>query len=328
MKYKSVKGFTGWGQLAVIIGFSGVGLIVAGLVQMYLGNKALGPNNLPLQEKGEAMIKALMRPENVKYAQLSQILGTFFLFFIPSVAYILICHKRFFWAGFSRHFSLAQVVVGFFIILVGSAFANPFADISKAIFAHFPHWDAVARNADKVYNEAIAAMSSLHTWPQFIVAVFIIAFLPALFEELIFRGVLQNLLVRWWKKPLLAIIITSLLFSLIHASYYLFISRFVLGFILGLLFYQSKNIWVNTFAHFMNNLLAVAQLFYLNKTKNLPVNVNDMDAKLPIWSLLVSFAILYGLFILFKKISTANKLQIETKETSLMAQVNPFGIIE
>lgn len=328
MKYKSVKGISGWGQLGILIAFLGAGLILAGLVQLYIGNMALGDNNLPLLEKGDAMMKALMKPENTGYLQLSQILGTFLLLFIPSVAYILICHKRFFWVGFSKHFSIGQVIIGFFIMLTASAFAGPFADISKTILSHFPHLDALAKNADKMYNDAITAMSNLNTWPQFIVAVFIIAFLPALFEELLFRGVLQNLFVRWWKKPLLAIIVTSLIFSLIHASYYLFISRFILGLALGFLFYQSKNIWVNTFAHFINNLLAIIQLFYLNKTKHAPVNVNDMDAKLPLWSLLITFSMLIGLFILFKKISAKNKLKIETREAALLAQAHPFGIIE
>ena len=328
MKYKSVKGVSGWGQLGILLAFLGAGLVLAGFLQLYLANKALGPNNLPLQEKGEAMLKALMRPENIQYAQLSQILGTFLLLFVPSVAYILICHKRFFWAGFSKYFSIGQVVVGFFIILVASAFASPFADISKAIFSHFPYWDALAKNADKMYNDAITAMSNLNTWPQFILAVFIIAFLPALFEELLFRGVLQNLFVRWWKKPLLAIVVTSFIFSLIHASYYLFISRFILGLALGVLFYQSKNIWVNTFAHFINNLLAVIQLFYLNTTKGAPVDVNNMDAKLPLWSLLITFTLLVSLFAVFKKISVGNKFKIETKEAEFIALAHPFGISE
>ncbi len=325
MRYKSVKGFSGWAQLGILLGFAGLGMLLAGLIQIYFANKALGPNTLPIQEKAEAMVRALMKPENAVYAQLSQILGTFFLLFIPSVAYIFICHRKFFWAGFNKYFSISQVAIAFFIMLCASAFANPFADISKSVLSHFPHIDAVARQADKMYNEAITAMSTLNTWPQFFLAVFIIAFLPALFEELLFRGVLQNLFVRWWKKPLLAIIVTSIIFSLIHASYYLFISRFILGLALGLLFHLSKNIWINTLAHFINNLLAVIQLFYLNKTKKLPVNVNEMDTTMPIWSLAITFIILLALFILFNKISKNKRHKIEEQEKALYVESDPFG---
>ena len=58
----------------------------------------------------------------------------------------------------------------------------------------------------------------------------VMAFFPALFEEIFFRGAMQELLERWWKKPLLAVIFTSIVFSLIHMSVYLFLSRFMASF--------------------------------------------------------------------------------------------------
>lgn len=312
MRYKSIKGYSGWAQLGILFGLIGAGMLLAGLIQLYFGNQALGPNNLPMEKKAEAMVQALMKPENASYAQLSQILGTLFVFFVPAAAYIWICHRKFIWAGFNRYFSVLQIILGFFIILVASALAAPFATLSKTILSHFPYWNTLAAKADQTYNEAISAMSNLNTWPQFLLAIFIIAFLPALFEELLFRGAIQNLLTHWWKKPFLAIVVTSIIFSLVHASYYLFISRFLLGVALGMLFYLSKNIWVNTFAHFMNNLLALIQLFYLNKnhTKT-PIDVSSMDAKLPLWSLGFSFALLVGLLILLNKVSINNRKKIE-----------------
>jgi membrane protease YdiL (CAAX protease family) len=150
-----------------------------------------------------------------------------------------------------------------------------------------------------------------------------------LFEEFFFRGVLQNLLVRWLKKPIVAIIITSVIFSFIHASYYLFISRFILGFALGLLFYQSKNIWVNTFAHFLNNFIGVVQLFSINTTTKIgKPDISDMDPKMPIWSLLLTFTILVGLFMQFKKVSKEKRELIEKEENDLIAEANlshPFA---
>ncbi|MGG9971086.1 CPBP family intramembrane glutamic endopeptidase [Ferruginibacter sp. SUN002] len=325
MQYKSARGFTGWAQLGILFGFLGVGLILAGAIQLYFGYKALGANSLPLSKVADAMLEALMKPENAVYMQLSQIFGTFFLLFIPSVAFIIVCHKKFSWAGFNAHFNLLQIGLAFLIILATTPFATPFADISKSVLAHFPAIDKLAQGAEETYNKAVMAMSGLKTWPQFFTGVFIIAFLPALFEELAFRGVLQNLLVKWIKKPIVAIVITSLVFSLVHASYYLFISRFILGLSLGLLFYRSKNIWVNTFAHFMNNLMALTQLFFLNKTKGAKIDVNDMDMKMPIWSLFITLTILIGLFIVFEKLSSKNRQAIEAKEAAEVPYSdNPF----
>ncbi|UEG51017.1 CPBP family intramembrane metalloprotease [Ferruginibacter lapsinanis] len=319
MQYKSIKGYTGAAQLGILLAFVGAGLLLAGAVQTYFGYRAIGTSSVPFSQLGDAMLKALMKPENAVYMQLSQIFGTFFLMFVPSAGFILLCHKKISWAGFTKHFNLFQIVLAFIIILCTTLFANPFADMSKAVFAHFPHWDMLAKNAEKMYNDAVASMSGLNTWPQFFVGMFIVAFLPALFEELFFRGTMQNFFMRWWKNPVLAIVVTSIVFSFIHASYYLFISRFILGCALGMLFYYSKNIWVNTFAHFMNNLMALSQLFYLNRTKGGKVDVNNMDTPMPLWSLLIASVILVALFILFKNISKHNREKIELAETETSA---------
>lgn len=324
MRYKSTKGYTGWSQLAILLVFLGIGLVIESFFELYIGSKMLGSTTLPLSQRVPAIIDAMMKPENANYAQILQVSGTFFIMFFPSIAYIIICHGKFFWAGFSKHLNVFQLLLGFLIMSCTSFFADPFATVSKSIFAHFPHWDMLAKNAEISYNNAVASMSGLHTPLQFITGVFIIAFLPGLFEEFFFRGVLQNIFIRWWKKPLLAIIITSILFSLVHASYYLFITRFILGCTLGLLFYKSKNIWINVFAHFINNLIALSQLFYLNNKKGIKVDVNNMDTPLPLWSVLITFAILYGLFILFEKVSYKNRQKIIEEESTFISGDNPF----
>ena len=318
MVHSTTKRFSYWSQLAILLGLVGFGIIISGLVVTIIGSKALGPSTLTGIAQAEAMQNALLKPENANYAQLAQIIGTFFMLFVPSVAFILICHKKFLWAGFSKYFNFRQVLIGFFIILTANFFATPFADISKWILSYFPSIDKLAKGAEDMYSQAILSMSNLKGWGQFFVGVLIIAFLPAMFEELLFRGVLQNLLVRWIKKPVVALIITSVLFSLIHSSYYLFLSRFVLGYALGLLFLYTKNIWVNIFAHFINNLMALSALFYANMNKK-PAAVNELDVPLPVWTLAISFAVLYGLFILLKKISAANRDRIIMKENIVFA---------
>jgi uncharacterized protein len=328
MQYKSVKGFSGWGQLGILAAFTGMGFVLAGFIQVYFANKALGPSTLPFEQKINAGVMALLQPGNENYAQQAQIFGTMALMLIPSLAFIFICHRSFFWAGFSKRFNPAQIILAFFIIFTANYFAVPFEHITKNILVHFPSWDKLAKSAEDLYTKAIGSMSALKTGPQFFGAIFIVAFLPALFEEFFFRGVLQNLFVKWWKMPLFAIVFTSILFSLIHSSYYLFISRFALGFVLGLLFYYSKNIWVNIFAHFANNLIALTGLFYLNTHPALKTSLEDIDKQVPVWSLPVTGAILIGLFIWFKKLSHANSEAIIAKENILLTEAHPFAAYE
>ncbi|HMD00228.1 MAG TPA: CPBP family intramembrane glutamic endopeptidase, partial [Ferruginibacter sp.] len=225
MQYKSVKGISGWGQLGILAAFTGLGFILAGVVQLIIGLQLI-KSGVGSDQMADEMMKALMKPENVAYARAAQIVGTFFLLFVPAVLYLLVTHGRNpFWLGFNKHISYQQVIIGFFIIVAANIMAQPLADLTQSIISHAPNLDAMARRMETTYNDQVKAMGHLKNIPELIMAIVVIAFFPAMFEEIFFRGAVQNLLVRWWRSPMLAIIVTSLLFSIIHLSIYLFLSR-------------------------------------------------------------------------------------------------------
>ncbi|MFO8053840.1 MAG: CPBP family intramembrane glutamic endopeptidase, partial [Bacteroidales bacterium] len=88
--------------------------------------------------------------------------------------------------------------------------------------------------------------------------------LPAIGEELLFRGVLQQLLSKLFANVHLGILVTAILFSAIHMQFFGFLPRIVLGLVLGYAFYLSGNIWMPVVIHFVNNAFAVviAHLYY------------------------------------------------------------------
>ena len=317
MEYRSVKGFTGLGQLGILLIFLAAGFILTAGIQIVIGMQLI-PHGLPLDKMGDAMLKAMMLPENVAYARLSQVLGTFFLLFLPAVLFMLVCHgKNKFWLGFNKHINAQQIVLGFFLIFLANVIANPLVDLSKMLLTHLPNLNATGIRMEAEYTEQVMALSNLKSWGEFFMAIVIMAFFPALFEEIFFRGAVQNLLERWWKMPLLAILVTSLLFSLIHMSVFLFLSRAVLGFVLGLMYQRSKNLWVNIIAHFLNNTVAVIQLFWISRHQT-KIEVDKLDPKVPLWGGLIALAITYGLFILFEKASNKNRKQIAFEEQDLL----------
>ena len=326
MEYRSVKGFTGWGQLGILLVFLGAGFILAAGVQIIIGLQLI-PSDLPADKLGDAMVKALTQPENITSARLSQVLGTFCLLFLPAVLFLLVCHgKNKFWLGFNRHINAGQIILGFFLIFLANIIANPLADLSKMILENFPDLKAIGIQMEDAYSEQVMALSNLKSWGEFFMAIVIMAFFPALFEEIFFRGAVQNLLERWWKKPLLAILVTSLLFSLIHMSVFLFLSRALLGFVLGLMYQRSKNLWINIVAHFLNNTVAVIQLFWISRHAQ-KVEVDKLDPDVPWWGGLIALAITVGLFLLFEKWSAKNRKQIAFKEQDLLEHadiLHPF----
>ncbi len=92
---------------------------------------------------------------------------------------------------------------------------------------------------------------------QFTINILMIAVLPAIGEEFLFRGIFQKLFAQITKHKLLAVIITGALFSAIHLQFYGFIPRFLLGVYFGLLLVWSKSIWLPVLAHFVNNFLSL-----------------------------------------------------------------------
>ena len=317
MEYRSVKGFTGMGQLAILLVFLGLGFILAAGVQIIIGMQLI-PSGIPVDKMGDEIIKTMMLPENVNAARLAQVLGTFCLMFLPALGFLLVCHgMNKFWLGFNKHINPKQLILGFLLIFLANVIANPLADLSKLLVSNFPDLHALGTQMEAEYSKQVTALSNLNSWGEFLMAIMIMAFFPALFEEIFFRGAVQNLLERWWQKPLLAILVTSFIFSLIHMSVFLFLSRALLGFVLGLMYQRSRNLWVNIIAHFLNNTVAVIQLFWLSRHQT-QIEVDKLDPQVPLWGGVIAVAITYGLFILFERVSSKNRKQIAFEEQDLM----------
>lgn len=105
------------------------------------------------------------------------------------------------------------------------------------------------------------------TWLSFIANTFLIALIPAIGEELTFRGVLQTLLIKASDKKHGTIIFVAFVFAFIHFQFMDFLPRFVLGIIYGYIFYYSKNIFTTIILHFFNNFLALSVAFYAVRTQ-------------------------------------------------------------
>ncbi len=99
---------------------------------------------------------------------------------------------------------------------------------------------------------------------EFLANLTIIALLPALGEELVFRGVVQQQLMRRIANPWLAIVVSAAFFSMVHLQFEGFLPRMLLGGLLGWLYWQTRNFWVPVIAHFFNNGIQVAGQYLFN----------------------------------------------------------------
>lgn len=96
-----------------------------------------------------------------------------------------------------------------------------------------------------------------------LVNILMLAIIPGLGEELIFRACLQKVLWRWTGNYHLAIWLSAIIFSSIHFQFYGFFPRMFLGALFGYLLVWSGNIWLPILAHFLNNGMAVVSAYFL-----------------------------------------------------------------
>ncbi|RLD66420.1 MAG: hypothetical protein DRI95_06765 [Bacteroidetes bacterium] len=95
---------------------------------------------------------------------------------------------------------------------------------------------------------------------------FIIALIPAVGEELLFRGVFQKIFTDWTRNAHIGVWIAAFLFSAMHFQFYGFIPRMLMGAFFGYLLVWSKNIWLPIAAHFVNNAFAVTAFYLMDKS--------------------------------------------------------------
>ena len=199
------------------------------------------------------------------------------------------------------------LVIGIMLVaLLVSAFLswiNDLIPISENLRARF-------EKLEDEYNLQVEAILGLNSTAEYILALIIMAFLPAICEESLFRGGLQNFLTRLTGRYWLSIIVVSIIFSAAHFSYFGFLSRLFLGMLLGLIFHYSRNLWLCIVAHFINNAIAISVLYYYKRQgQSLNDAIEDSGST---WLGVFAVPLLIGLVYLFYKTSQRPAISNET----------------
>jgi uncharacterized protein len=156
----------------------------------------------------------------------------------------------------------------------------------------FERW---AMQEEERLAKLTSAITDFKSTEELLLGILVIALLPAIGEELVFRGMIQHEL---WRSTLnihLAIWISAGIFSAIHMQFYGFIPRLLLGALFGYLYYWSGNLLIPMFSHFFNNAFAVIMV-YLNHLEITDVNMEDGEAapvQYVVIGLLLTLAFIY-----------------------------------
>jgi membrane protease YdiL (CAAX protease family) len=110
----------------------------------------------------------------------------------------------------------------------------------------------------------IAGFLTMETFAELLLSLLAMAVLPAIGEEFVFRGIIQQNLERMFKSPHLAVWIGAIIFSAFHLQFQGFMPRMLLGALLGYLFLWSRSLWVPILAHGVYNGAQVLAAYALD----------------------------------------------------------------
>lgn len=281
-------------QLSILLMLIGGGILVGSLVSFVAWLMMTG-------QSIESLKTDMANPEYYYALIVLQVLSTFFIFFLPSWIFAKICYnKPAQFTGLKTRYTIKQVI--WVVIILGLTF--PLSGVLSELARSMPlptGWK-VKFDAMELEREAQeAVLIKIDSISKYLISMVLIGIFPAIFEEILFRGVVQNVLTKWLKGPWASILLTAFIFSIIHMSFYGFFVRFALGIILGLVFYYSGSLWLAIILHFLYNGLQVTALYFLQMDGN--PGIKDVEGNIPLWAGALSLVALIYVFKRFKEIS-------------------------
>ena len=153
-----------------------------------------------------------------------------------------------------------------------------------------PQW---AIDQENLINNTIEQLLFVNAPSELFFNLFTIALLPAIGEELLFRGIVQPNIEKGTKSPHIAIWLTALIFSFIHFQFQGFFPRLFLGAGLGYLFVWTRNLWIPIIAHLVYNGGQIL-LQYAHQRGVLGIDLNSVET-VPFWLVGVSMIGIFGL---------------------------------
>ena len=202
--------------------------------------------------------------ESLKWLQLLQTIGTFLL---PPILCAWIWdanHKPFTWLKLDKGTDWKVLLICIAIMIVAIPGINLLADLNSRV--SLPKSLESIEQILKQQEEAAATLTERFLQAdnvgQLLLNIGLLALLPALAEELSFRGTLQQILkgeglAVSGERTHIAIWITAFVFSAIHMQFYGFVPRMLMGALFGYIFVWTGSLWIPIVMHFTNNGLAV-----------------------------------------------------------------------
>jgi membrane protease YdiL (CAAX protease family) len=232
-------------------------------------------------------------PKVLGYRKLTQILYTLVVYLSPALIFArLSAPKPLEYLSMNRAPQFIPAILAILIILV----SLPMVDLSGQWNQSW-HVSETMRMQEELAGKMTRDLLKMNSFSTLLGNILFFAVMPAVAEEAFFRSVVQRLMIKMMpfkNGAWVAILVTALMFSAIHLQWLSFVPRVILGFLLGVIYYLTGNLWLSILAHTINNGLTVV-LMYLFQMHLM--HTDPMESGQSNWPAAVASLIVTGLWV-------------------------------
>jgi CAAX amino terminal protease family. len=269
--------------------FLGFSIVAFAILATLMVSEAIFPNS-------EASIRELLKQGGVVTPhtehillslKLSQGIQTIGIFLIPAIAMLGVLYRR-------KGITLMITSKVYWRDLFDATFLILFSTTIMVLASRYSQllpWPQKYIDANVQSEKITNLLLSGKSYLDLSLNLLIVCVIPAFCEEFFFRGFLQRIFMKWIRDPHFCIFLAAVIFSAFHFDPVMFFPRFLLGAMLGYLFYWTGTIWVSAFAHFVNNAQYVVTAFILNRMGKFPSAADSGNFEISNFNVILSIVL-------------------------------------
>lgn len=272
-------------RLVLILFLALLGTFIAGILVQFIGQIT----GMDYMETVQGLTENSVSKEK-NFIKIALCISHSCTFILPSLAFLWLTYKK----DWRQPIQLQQApkfipsIVAALLLLIAFPLVQFIFSLNKQL--PIPQW---AIDQENLINNTIQQLLLVNAPSELFFNLFTIALLPAIGEELLFRGIVQQNIEKVAKNSHTAIWLTALIFSFIHFQFQGFFPRVFLGAGLGYLFVWTRNLWIPMIAHLAYNGGQIL-LQYGHQQGVLGVDLNAVET-VPIWLVGLSLVGTFGL---------------------------------
>jgi hypothetical protein len=251
-------------KLAILILIIAVSLVLLMVIGVLIAIPFFGIGVL----KNFNAVNDFSDPSFIGFMKYFQVVNQLGVFVIPSLAYAYLENRNIGqYLKIDNRPSLFPLIIAILLIIAAIPAINWMVTINEQMqlpgfMKNIEDWMRESENKTNLMTEAFLKVDTIG---GLITNMLIIAFLAAIGEEFLFRGVVLRIFSDGLKNTHLAVLLSAILFSAMHMQFFGFLPRTILGILFGYIFIWTGSLWIPVILHFIFNGASVVVAYLYQK---------------------------------------------------------------